>query len=106
LHRNGHFDWEHWVRVFSRHVEQSPPLPGESVNDAYYRQWMAALEQIVIEKGLVAAGHIASRAEEWETAYLNTPHGLPVALDNAVCPPRGVHEVAPHGRPIAVFAPL
>jgi nitrile hydratase accessory protein len=97
LHRAGAFTWEEWVRVFSREIAAAPALPGESVNDAYYRQWLAALEEIVVTTGLSDRGAMVERADEWRQAYLNTPHGQPIDLANAQCPPEHHPHMQTHG---------
>lgn len=120
LYKAGRFSWPEWVDLFSTEIKSSPTLPGESVNDAYYRQWLAALEKMVSSRRLVADGEIPARAEEWRRAYLNTPHGHPILLANAVCRPPADHDHDhdhghDHGhhhhhafarRPVAVAAPI
>jgi nitrile hydratase accessory protein len=101
LHQAGTFTWEQWVRVFSREIASAPAQPGESVNNAYYRQWLAALEKIVVMTGLSDQEAMAARAEEWRQAYLNTPHGAPIDLANAHCPPDHDHDHPPHRTPVA-----
>ncbi len=90
LYKSGHFTWPEWVEVFSREIKASPATPEESVNDAYYRQWMAALETITAARQLVAPTDVPAAREEWRQAYLNTPHGQPILLANAVCRPATV----------------
>src|SRR4030088_3524799 len=62
LNKTGHFGWDEWVRVFSREIARSPSRAGENENDTYYRQWLDALEQIVVERGLLAPGDAQERA--------------------------------------------
>ena len=119
LHKAGRFSWPEWVEVFSEEIKASPARPGESVNDAYYRQWMAALETMVSSRNLLDRDGLAARKEEWKQAYLNTPHGQPILLANAACPPAhdhhhhdhnhdhdGHHHHAPARKPVAVSAAL
>ncbi|CAO3441003.1 nitrile hydratase accessory protein [Azospirillum endophyticum] len=112
LYKGGRFTWPEWVDLFSAEIKASPAMAGESVNDAYYRQWWAALERMVSSRGLVAKGEIPARAEEWRRAYLNTPHGQPILLANAACRPPAEHDHhhgrhhAPARRPAAVAAPI
>jgi nitrile hydratase accessory protein len=102
LNKAGRFSWDEWVRVFSREIARSPSRPGESANDTYYRQWLDALEQIVVERGLLAPGEARERASVWRTAYVNTPHGQPVELAHSTCPPGHTHGTNPRGAPITV----
>lgn len=103
LHKAGHFPWKDWVQVFSDEIKAMPAQPGERVNDAYYRQWIAAMEKMVASLGMAGAGDISHRADEWRRAYLNTPHGQAVALIHADCPPaHHPHKHAPRRSPVAI----
>lgn len=95
LHQAGYFSWAQWVQVFSDQIRATPAQPGESVNNAYFRQWSDAMETLVETLGLCGRDTISQRADEWCRAYLNTPHGEPVNLMNASCPPAHAH---PHSR--------
>jgi len=88
LSRQGVFTWAEWVAVFSAEIKASPVRAGETHNAAYYRQWLTALERIVAQKGAASPAEIDARQEAWRQAYLNTPHGAPVELANATCPPK------------------
>jgi nitrile hydratase accessory protein len=106
LSKTGYFSWDEWVRVFSQEIARSPSRAGESENDAYYRQWLDALEEIVVKKRLLAPRDAQERASAWRVAYLNTPHGEPVELAYATCPPAHTHGKVPRGVPITISAPL
>lgn len=73
LYKSDLFTWPEWVEVFSEEIKAFPILPGESVNDAYYRQWMSALEKMVASRKLVEETDLLARTQEWRQAYLNTP---------------------------------
>jgi nitrile hydratase accessory protein len=108
LHRQGAFSWSEWVEHFSTTLRDVPAAPGETVEAAYYRRWLLALETISARKRLASAAEMAERKEEWRRAYLQTPHGQPVKLHRA----RGLvephdnhhHAGAPHPEPAAVSA--
>ena len=51
------------------------------LGDTYYRHWLAALERLAAEKGLVRGGELGARKAAWKRAFLNTPHGQPVVLE-------------------------
>ena len=46
----------------------------------YYHHWLAALERLVLAKGLTDLSALTTRKEEWADAYRHTPHGKPVEL--------------------------
>ncbi len=50
------------------------------LGDTYYRHWLAALERLAAEKGLVRGSELRDRKEAWRRAFLNTPHGQPILL--------------------------
>ncbi|MFQ5940016.1 MAG: nitrile hydratase accessory protein, partial [Alphaproteobacteria bacterium] len=48
----------------------------------YYQAALAALERLLDRKGAVTAETLSDRRDAWARAYLATPHGQPVKLDN------------------------
>lgn len=80
LAQAGAFDWATWVETFSNVIRAHPQRESESSEDAYYRQWLAALETLTGRSGLISATEIQRTAEHWRRSYLNTPHGKPVEL--------------------------
>ncbi|HEY0207974.1 nitrile hydratase accessory protein [Acerihabitans sp.] len=80
LSRNGFYRWEEWVAVFARTIRQQPQRPDETLGDAYYRQWLSALETLLQGKALLSGGDVDARQALWQLAYLHTPHGQPVSL--------------------------
>ena len=71
LHKQGAFTWTEWARALSAHLHGT---------DNYYAAWLAALETLTTQKGLVDAPALATRKADWVDAYHHTPHGKPVAL--------------------------
>ena len=104
LHQAGLFEWKDWAERFTAEIAAAPQREDESVNDAYYRQWVAALEQLLAALGLVEDAAVGTRAEAWNQAYLNTPHGQPISLANATCPPAHAHahKHEPRREPVMV----
>jgi len=102
LSRSEHFPWHDWVRALGEEIGHSPGRAGESANETYYRQWLSALEGILMAKGLLAAGDAAKRAAEWRAAYVNTPHGQAVELAHATCSPAHAHKEITQGAPLTV----
>jgi nitrile hydratase accessory protein len=106
LSKQGHFTWNDWVQTFSREINTHPQREGETANEAYYRQWMGALESIILSRNLCTAEEIAAREEDWRRAYANTPHGQPIELSaaySARCSP--THHHSELGKPIAISPP-
>ncbi|WP_027802715.1 nitrile hydratase accessory protein [Paraburkholderia dilworthii] len=102
LSKVGAFTWKEWVDVFSTEIREHPAGSRESTNTAYYRQWMAALETIVAQRGLATSEDVETRKEMWRQAYIHTPHGEPVRLQNACCAPAHSHEHVAMRTPITI----
>jgi nitrile hydratase accessory protein len=96
LHRQGVFDWNEWDEEFSNTLRDMPSEPGESAEAAYYRRWVLALENLVVDKSLASREEMGRRKELWRRAYLNTPHGLPVDLKHGYGERRGDQKAADH----------
>lgn len=80
LNQAGCFTWAEWVEAFAGEIARDPQRDGEETEAAYYRQWVAALERMLAQRGLVLAEEVATTAEDWRRSYLHTPHGKPVCL--------------------------
>ena len=72
LHNAGHFSWSEWVEVMSAEIRLAQDQGDPDVGDTYYRHWLAALEKIVLAKGLTDA--VDLRLRRLECAF-NTPTG-------------------------------
>ena len=50
----------------------------------YWRNWVAALERLIIEKGHGAPERVEALATAWRNAFETTPHGKPVILPDEI----------------------
>ena len=83
LHAAGAFSWSDWAAALSARIKAAE-AGGESIDGSlYYQHWLAALEDLVSERGLAAPEALARRKAEWAEAYRHTPHGKPVVLGAA-----------------------
>jgi nitrile hydratase accessory protein len=80
LSRAGLFAWAEWVEIFSMEIRTNPQRAGEDSESAYYRQWLAALETILVKHATLTSEEIAEVAEHWRRSYRNTPHGKPIVF--------------------------
>jgi nitrile hydratase accessory protein len=83
LHEAGVFTWAEWAERLAAEIRRARAAGDPDLGATYYEHWLAALEGLVAEKGLVAAGDILRRKAEWAAAARATPHGRPIEL-----PPR------------------
>jgi nitrile hydratase accessory protein len=104
LSAQGYFSWQEWATRLAHELAaaehraaldatQQPTLTAQHTADAaqhaeaaggslYYQCWLAALEHIVVAKGLTDLPSLLAQKQAWAEAYRITPHGSPVALQN------------------------
>jgi nitrile hydratase accessory protein len=85
LSEQGHFTWKEWAAALAAELKAAaacpPPARGEPDDGShYYHHWLAALERLVVEKGLADPLALLARKNAWAEAYRATPHGQPVEL--------------------------
>ncbi len=83
LSQAGHFTWDEWASALGQEIKAAQSSGDPDLGDTYYHHWLAALERLVTDKGLVVPGDMRNRRDAWELAYLDTPHGQPVKLKNS-----------------------
>ena len=81
LHERGLVSWPEWAQCLADCIVAAPAAAGEDAGDAYYRQWLAALEQMVARKGASSAAELQRYQQAWDHAADRTPHGQPITLD-------------------------
>ena len=80
LHERGLFTWPEWAQVLAARIRSEPAAAGDDAGDAYYRQWLGALEDIVAARGAASPGELAHYQQAWDHAADRTPHGQPIEL--------------------------
>ena len=95
LSEAGWFTWQEWAQALGTQLRSAAERGEPDDGSRYYEHWLAALEQLVTEKGLSERAQLHVRKEQWAAAYRATPHGQPVALAAAQ---RAHHEDANHSR--------
>lgn len=85
LHERGAFTWPEWVACFSGHIAGATDLPdgaeGAAHVEDYFQTWLAALSDLLDQKGLAEAAQIRQMAEVWHRAAQATPHGTPIRYE-------------------------
>ncbi len=64
LHRAGHFSWPEWVSTISAEIRLAQSQGDPDLGNTYYHHWLAALEKIVLAKGLTEEGDLRLRRIE------------------------------------------
>jgi nitrile hydratase accessory protein len=79
LNERGLFTWSEWAATLSGELAK----PGTSHDGGdYYEHWLAALETLLSEKGVVGPELVDALTKSWERAAHATPHGQPIRLEN------------------------
>jgi nitrile hydratase accessory protein len=80
LSAQGRFTWKEWAAALAEELKAAAERGEPEDGTRYYRHWLAALERLVMAKGLSDSAELLARKEAWADAYRHTPHGKPVEL--------------------------
>ena len=80
LHERGAFTWPEWSARLADEIAAATARGEDDDGRRYYRHWLAALERLVAEKGLVPDDELRARRDAWAEAARTTPHGKPIVL--------------------------
>jgi nitrile hydratase accessory protein len=69
-----------WAEALGEALRDAVRAQAPDDMETYYNAVISALEALLQRSGTVGAREVAARKAQWERAYLNTPHGQPVAL--------------------------
>jgi len=64
LHEQGCFTWDEFKDRLIAQVAEKPAAGDASPATVYYRQWLAALESLLLHKGLLSGEALEKRVEE------------------------------------------
>ena len=80
LRERGLFTWTEWAATLGDEIKKAQAAGDPDAGDTYYQHWLATLERILAEKGVVERGVLARTRDAWQRACARTPHGAPIAL--------------------------
>jgi nitrile hydratase accessory protein len=76
----GHFTEAEWAGALGEELRLDAHRGASDDGSRYYHCWLAALERLVVAKGLADYSTLLAQRNAWESAYRHTPHGKPVEL--------------------------
>ena len=65
LHKSGLFTWNEFKDQLIAAIAANPPSDDASPATVYYRQWLLALEKLLLAKGFVSDSALNERASEF-----------------------------------------
>ncbi|MEX0306722.1 MAG: nitrile hydratase accessory protein [Ruegeria sp.] len=80
LNEAGRFDWSDWAERFSKTLKRRGHEKNLDGGDDYFNAWLETLEALLTEQGEASSDDMQALRNAWEEAYLTTPHGQPVHL--------------------------
>ena len=76
LNERGLFTWSEWAEALGAALRDAPGSDPE----AYWRCWLAALEDMLRRKQVAVATELPELQDAWRRAAERTPHGEPIEL--------------------------
>lgn len=74
LHNTGLFSWEEFRQHLITRIRDHQTLPGVNSQWGYYRCWLAALEQVLVEKQLLDSDELEQLLRTFETRPAGHDH--------------------------------
>jgi nitrile hydratase accessory protein len=86
MNERGLFTWSEWSEILGAHVAVATEEDAGDA-EAYWRAWLAALEDILARKTIAPRETLLNLKEAWREAAERTPHGQPIELPENPPPP-------------------
>ena len=80
LHERGLFSWKEWAEALALEIKRAQAAGDPDTGETYYQHWLAALEQLVAQKGVATRDTLERYRDAWDHACARTPHGQPIEL--------------------------
>ena len=80
LKERGLFTWKEWAATLGDEIKKAQAAGDPNTGETYYQHWLATLERILAEKGVVERGVLVHTRDAWRRACARTPHGTPIEL--------------------------
>lgn len=80
LHERGLFSWTEWAATLADEIRRAQANGDPDTGETYYRHWLATLERLIADKGVVTSDTLHRYRDAWDHAADRTPHGSPIEL--------------------------
>lgn len=80
LYEKSLFAWSEWAAMLGDEIKKAQAAGDPDTGETYYRHWLATLERMLAEKGVMSAASLVQHYRAWESAMRRTPHGKPIEL--------------------------
>ena len=80
LKERGLFTWKEWAATLGDEIKKAQAAGDPDTGETYYQHWLATLERVLAEKGVVDSGTLVRTRDAWRRACARTPHGTPIEL--------------------------
>jgi len=80
LRERGVFTSAEWTAALAEEIRLAQSAGDPDTGETYYHHWLAALERIVVAKGLTTSAMLTRYHDAWEAAGKRTPHGKAIEL--------------------------
>ena len=80
LTERGLFTWSEWATTLGDEIKKAQAAGDPDTGETYYQHWLATLERILAEKGVIERDVLGRTRDAWERACARTPHGAPIEL--------------------------
>lgn len=81
LVRNGMFSAGSWSQALGGALRQAEASGAIDDQQTYYQCVLTALEGLIAQHSEIDRPAMTAKRDDWEQAYLSTPHGQPVKLE-------------------------
>lgn len=81
LQEAGRISPDDWSATLSEEIENARSAGDPVDGTTYHIYVLAALERLILAKGLLGVEELGRRRHDWEEAYHRTLHGQPVVLN-------------------------
>lgn len=78
----GKIDSEEWSQTLGAELDRRVSKSAADTDANYYIAFLSALEQILDRSQFAVQAEVDKRESDWREAYLSTPHGKPVTLED------------------------